>query len=149
MDNDIAQPTSGLPSISQADLDCAMAVRGAALLDNHLRNLLECALYGNAAARKELLDTSARLKTIAYCIGLINTTDYWDLRIIGNVRNLFAHQRMAEPPTFETEQIAQRVENLSTYVGARNGRAAYIKAVYRLAGLLNRKLAQVKRERNP
>ncbi len=132
----------------QRGSDLEIVIQSAHLLDNHLTTLLQVTLYGDAETRKDLLGNSGRLRAIAYCVGLINTQDFHDLQMIYGIRNRFAHPKSLKLPTFATDQIMAYIGNLSAFREGReaglDGRAIFIKHVYRLAGRLNRKLGRVK-----
>jgi len=87
------------------DLPCV--VLAAAFLDSVLASLLFAHLKDPAVARSLLapdgpLGTYGARTDIAYSLGLIKKSHYHDLKIIGRIRNRFAHSHLAlsfdEPP---------------------------------------------------
>ncbi len=85
----------------QSESDRAAAILGGVFLDRHLRNLIahflmeeekevNLLLGSDKLLDRPLTDFSARGRA-AYCLGLITKDQYYDLRMIGRVRNYFAH----------------------------------------------------------
>lgn len=89
--------------------DRALAIVGAAFLDTLLEHILITFLVDDPKEVAELLRYDQPLGTYgnrtraAYCLGLVNNTIRDDLRLVGKIRNRFAHDLYA---TFEDQQIA-------------------------------------------
>jgi DNA-binding MltR family transcriptional regulator len=89
--------------------DRALVIVGAAFLDTLLEHILVSFLVDDPKEVDELMRYDQPLGTYgnriraAYCLGLINKTIRDDLRIVGKVRNRFAHDLYA---SFEDQQIS-------------------------------------------
>ncbi|MEW6092543.1 MAG: MltR family transcriptional regulator [Chloroflexota bacterium] len=102
--------------------DRASIILGAAYLDDLLEQLIAGFLVDDQNAMGELLDGnrpyaplstfSARI-TAAYCLGLIDYTQYQDLKTIKRIRNLFAHG--LQGLSFQNENIIQECQKLKTH----------------------------------
>lgn len=151
--NPSGKPPPILNGLIADDSDPAIILAGAALLDQHLYNLLAAALLGSKTNIQWLIGRSAQRKTLARSIGLLTDSELSDMRAITNARNRVAHPSLDADtiavPTFETEEIVSLVGALSNYQAGKatglNRRAIFVKAVYDLASILNRRLATVKR----
>lgn len=136
-----------LPLTNDAS-DFEIAIRGAAMLDSHLQNLLSAALYGRKSDYEELFKIAGRIKTLAFCVGLISQEDYHDLRLVGSIRNRFAHPTTGNSPSFDCPAIMSYIGNLNSYQQDKerglNGRAIFVATTYHLASQINHKLAQVR-----
>lgn len=103
--------------------DRALVIVGAAFLDMLLEHILISFLVDDPKEVAEMLRYDQPLGTYgnriraAYCVGLINKTIRDDLRLVGKVRNRFAHDLYA---SFEDQQIQ------SWCVALRWHRTAYI-----------------------
>lgn len=92
----------------EGENDLAIAVVGATFLDTLLEHLLFNFLVDDEKEVNRLLQYNQPLGTysgrisMAYCLGLIGKTIRDDLRIVGKVRNRFAHDLYA---SFEDEKI--------------------------------------------
>lgn len=90
----------------------ACAIVGAALLDHNLADLLLSFMIDAKETKKLLRDPDGPLgslgnKTnIAYSLGLLTSTEYDNLKLIGNIRNAFAHQ--IDLASFEDQWITQK-----------------------------------------
>ena len=88
--------------------DRALAIVGAAFLDTLLEHILVTFLADDSKEVAELLRYDQPLGTyggrirVAYCLGLLNKTILDDLRLVGKIRNRFAHDLYA---SFEDQQI--------------------------------------------
>jgi len=88
--------------------DRALVIVGAAFLDLLLENILVNFLVDDPKEVAELLRSDQPLGAYgnrtraAYCFGLVNKTIRDDLRIVGKIRNRFAHDLYA---SFEDQQI--------------------------------------------
>ena len=86
----------------------AIAIVGATFLDNILEKLLSNFLVEDEKECQKLLGydkamgTFASRVTATYCLGLICKTVRDDLRIVGKIRNRFAHELLA---TFDDDPI--------------------------------------------
>jgi len=77
--------------------DRASAILGATYLETSLKQLIVCFLIDDPKATHQLLNEEgplgsfhARLKA-AYCMGLLSKTEYHDLNLIIEIRNMFAN----------------------------------------------------------
>ena len=103
----------------QGDSDRACAIVGAAVLDANLENLLRSYLVEDTQELNNLLnagndfaplrDFGARI-TLAYLIGAVDGVILHDLRVIKNVRNLFAHEHAIL--RFSSNPIIRKVRQL-------------------------------------
>ena len=88
--------------------DRAIVIVGAAFLDTLLEHILVNFLVDDLQEVQDLLRYDQPLGTYgnrirgAYCVGLINTTIRDDLRVVGKIRNKFAHDLYA---SFDDQQI--------------------------------------------
>jgi DNA-binding MltR family transcriptional regulator len=88
--------------------DRAIVIVGAAFLDTLLEHLLSAFLVDDEKEIERVLHydqplgTYSGRTTMAYCFGLINKTVRDDLRLVGKVRNEFAHNLYA---SFEDKRI--------------------------------------------
>jgi hypothetical protein len=88
--------------------DRAAAIVGAAFLDTLLEHILVTFLADDAKEVQRLLQYDKPLGTygnrtaIAYCLGLVGSTIRNDLRLVGQIRNRFAHDLSA---SFDAEPI--------------------------------------------
>jgi len=88
--------------------DRAVVIVGAAYLDTLLEHIIIAFLVDDPKEVAELLRCDQPLGTYgsrtraAYCFGLINKTIRDDLRVVGKIRNRFAHDLYA---SFEDQQI--------------------------------------------
>lgn len=88
--------------------DRALAVVGGAFLDSVLENILIEFLIDDEKEVGELLRYDQPMGTFggrvraAYCLGLLREAIFDDLRIVGRIRNKFAHDLSA---SFEDKQI--------------------------------------------
>jgi len=89
--------------------DRGLVIVGAAFLDTVLEHILISVLVDDPTEVAELLRYDQPLGTYghrtraAYCFGLINKTIRDDLRLVGKIRNRFAHELSV---SFEDQQIA-------------------------------------------
>lgn len=88
----------------------ATAIIGGAFLDSILENTLRNFMVDDEKETKRLVSfdgamgTYSNRTTAAYCLGLICKTVRDDLRVVGRIRNKFAHQLEA---SFDTEPIRE------------------------------------------
>ena len=88
--------------------DRAIAIVGAAFLDTILEHILTAFFVDDEKEVKELLQPEKPLGTyggrtrMVYCLGLINQVVRDDLRLVGKIRNKFAHDLYA---SFADEKI--------------------------------------------
>jgi len=86
----------------------AIAIVGVAFLDSTLEHILTNFFVDDEKESSKLIRTDGPLGTFSsrvtasYCLGLINKTVRDDLRVVGKIRNKFAHQLEA---AFDTEPI--------------------------------------------
>lgn len=103
----------------ETDRGCAFV--GAAMLDEHLRQLLGAFFVDDSEEVGHLLDNadaplgsfSSRIRT-AYCLGLISEEVKNDLNIIREIRNSFAHR--LHGLDFDSESIRAYCGNLKSCV---------------------------------
>jgi len=105
--------------------DRASAILGAAYLDALLEQLISSFLVDDQDAIGELLGVggsyaplstfSARI-TAAYCLGLIDSIQYRDLKTIKRIRNFFAHG--LQGLSFQDERIVREFKKLKTHLMA-------------------------------
>jgi len=80
----------------QDESDRATAILGGVFLDEHLRQLIANALAGEKGIVDELLNgplqSFANRIKLAYCLKLINASEYADIQLIRDIRNSFAHR---------------------------------------------------------
>lgn len=95
--------------------DRAIAIVGAAFLDTLLDHIVVNFLVDDEKEVKKLLQFDRPLGTygsritMAYCLGLIGKTIRDDLRLVGKIRNKFAHDLYA---SFDDEQIQSWCKSL-------------------------------------
>lgn len=95
--------------------DRAIAIVGAAFLDTLLEHILVSFLADDEKEVKKLLQydqplgTYGNRITMAYCLGLIGKTICDDLRLVGKIRNRFAHDLYA---SFDDEKIQSWCKSL-------------------------------------
>jgi hypothetical protein len=90
--------------------DRAIAIVGAAFLDTLLEHILVNFLVDDEKEVKKMLkETYSNKITMAYCLGLIGKTIREDLRLVGEIRNRFAHDLYA---SFNDEKIQSRCKSL-------------------------------------
>jgi hypothetical protein len=88
--------------------DRAIAIIGATFLDTQLEHMLINFLLDDEVEANKLLQpdrplgTFSSRTTMAYCLGLIGRVIRDDLRLVGKIRNRFAHRLDAD---FESEPI--------------------------------------------
>ena len=93
----------------------AAAIVGGAFLDTLLEHILRNFLVGDRKEVQRLLDPEQPLGTygarvsVVYCLGLIGTIVRDDLRLVGRIRNRFAHDLHA---SFEDEPICSWCRSL-------------------------------------
>lgn len=98
--------------------DRASAIVSSALLEELLERLLLAFLADRTSVKRDLFDGMAPLSTmsakinLAYYLGLLEQTEFEDLKIIKNVRNDFAHS--FEGINFETQRIRDKCVLLKT-----------------------------------
>jgi DNA-binding MltR family transcriptional regulator len=98
--------------------DRASAIVSSALLEELLERLLLAFLADHTSVKRDLFDGIAPLSTmsakinLAYHLGLLEQTEFEDLKIIKNVRNDFAHS--FEGINFETQRIRDKCVLLKT-----------------------------------
>lgn len=96
--------------------DRAVAIVGAAYLDDRLAQTLRAFFINRDKPTRELLSTHGPLGAfgarihIAFCLGLLDEDEYQDLGTIHKIRNAFAHQTGGL--SFEEHSIAQRCDCL-------------------------------------
>jgi DNA-binding MltR family transcriptional regulator len=104
--------------------DRALVIVGAAFLDTLLANILITFLIDDEKEVEKLLQYDQPLGTYgnrigaAYCLGLIGKTVRDDLRLVGKIRNRFAHDLYA---SFEDQKIQSWCSSLRWH------REAYMK----------------------
>jgi len=144
----LAQPQTN-PQIKTV-IDSEIAIRGAAHLDQVLYRLLDVALLGSKTQKTALLERAVTRRRLALCTGLIDQADFDDLTIINHIRNRFAHDYPR--PGFHSPAIASHIGDLSSYhdglLLGLSRQAIVVKAIYRLSGLMTRKMDRIKRLRN-
>lgn len=95
--------------------DRAMVIVGVSFLDTQLQHILFSFLVDDEKEVSELLHFERPLGTysnrarIAYCLGLIGPVIHHDLRLIGKIRNRFAHNLHA---SFSNSEIISWVSEL-------------------------------------
>lgn len=98
--------------------DRASAVVAGGILEEILQRMITAFLLPHQSIEKTLFDGITPLSTfgakidLAYHLGLINETEYGDLKIIKNIRNNFAHS--IKGIKFETDSIKDRCLQLQT-----------------------------------
>lgn len=97
--------------------DLAVALIAANFLDQALRTLLERSFIARSNTVNCLLDpgngpigTFKNRADLAYCLGLINKYLHNDLIAIGEIRNIFAHQRSR--CNFDSSSITEKCKKL-------------------------------------
>jgi DNA-binding MltR family transcriptional regulator len=92
--------------------DRAVAIVGAAFLDEHLRDVIGYFLIDDKRAIEGLFRVNGVLGSfggkieMAYCLGLLSKRDYHDLKVIQKIRNRFAHE--LHGLSFASEQIVEQ-----------------------------------------
>jgi DNA-binding MltR family transcriptional regulator len=143
--------------------DRATAIIGAAFLDNHLRLLLSQFFVDNPKVVNELLgggEGDAPLSsfgpriTTAYALGLLGVDELHDLRIIKNLRNVFAHGLQGlsfSQPDIEVEcsklKAFEVLHGIKPELAIRSARDRYILSVELLANQIAFKNNDVMKER--
>jgi mannitol operon repressor len=97
----------------QAETDRAAAILGAAMLDDILAEILGSFLVPSKISENLLtgpLESFSSRTDAAYALGFIDEAEHKELRILGQIRNKFAHSWRTL--TFETDSIQVRVRNL-------------------------------------
>lgn len=127
--------------------DAALAIGGAALLDQLLYRLLVAGLIGEWQQVEKLIELCGRRKALAYCTGLISRAELDDLIIVARIRNHFAHDYPL--PTFDGATIRNCTGNFRRYHEWEaldlDGKAIYVRAVHSLGQRLEGRLETVKR----
>lgn len=96
--------------------DRAMVIVGAAFLDTQLEHIIKTFLVDDENEIETMLRPDQSLGTyggktrLAYCLGLIGANVRNDLRLIGKIRNKFAHDLYA---SFENAEIHSWVSSLN------------------------------------
>jgi len=95
--------------------DRSVAIVGAAILDNILGKMVRLFMVENSKDVDRLFDKtnllsafSARIR-IAYALGLVTEDEYYDLKIINDVRNSFAHDIDC---SFANQSVSDRCSNI-------------------------------------
>lgn len=105
-----------MDSLRNETSDRAVAIVGAAYLDDRLGQTLRAFFINRDKPTRELLSTQGPLGAfgarihLAFCLGLLDEDEYHDLGTIQKIRNAFAHQTGSL--SFEEPSIAQRCDRL-------------------------------------
>ncbi len=103
-------------SLEAETSDRAIAIVGAAYLDDRLARTIRAFLIKRDEPTRKLLGTQGPLGAfgariqMAFCLGLLDEDEYHDLGIIQKIRNEFAHQ--VADLTFDEARMAQRCDLL-------------------------------------
>lgn len=122
-------PTIGAllaPETSDGDV----AIAAAALLDAALLDALLVALPGDPRVIRDLVRPHHQRKTLAYALGLITYGQLLDLRLVGRIRNNFAHD--IPRPTFDSRGITLRIQRLGNYRSGVCPRRVFLERVAQL-----------------
>ena len=98
--------------------DRASAVVSGGILEEILQRMITAFFLPHSNVRKSMFDGLTPISTfgakidLSYHIGLINKTEYEDLKLIKKIRNNFAHS--IKGINFETESIKDRCLQLQT-----------------------------------
>ncbi len=98
--------------------DRASAIVSSALLEELLERLLLAFLIDHQSVERDLFDGMSPLSTmsakinLAYYLGLLEQSEFEDLKLIKNIRNDFAHS--FEGINFETQRIRDKCLQLKT-----------------------------------
>jgi DNA-binding MltR family transcriptional regulator len=98
--------------------DRASAIVSSALLEELLERLLLACLIDHGSVKRDLFEGMAPLSTmsakinLAYYLGLLERSEFEDLKLIKNIRNDFAHS--FEGINFETQRIRDKCLRLKT-----------------------------------
>jgi DNA-binding MltR family transcriptional regulator len=131
--------------------DRVLAIVGAAYLDTAIERLLRGALVDDAEEVNQLLGREGSLsgaaarQRIAWCLGLIESVERDDLRIVARIRNLFAHQYAVM--SFDHADVKKLLNRLSIRQVPSNlpGRTYFKMAVRGLFVTLVQRVKNVKR----
>jgi len=105
-----------MESLKRETSDRAIAIVGAAYLDDRLAQTIRAFFIKRDKPTKELLSTHGALGSfgariqIAFCLGLLDEDEYHDFGVIQKIRNAFAHQ--VADLTFDELNIAQQCDLL-------------------------------------
>jgi DNA-binding MltR family transcriptional regulator len=100
--------------------DRASAIVSSALLEELLERLVLAFLIDHQSAKRDLLDGMTLLSTmsakinLAYYLGLLEQSEFEDLKLIKNIRNDFAHS--FETISFETQRIKDKCLQLKMLI---------------------------------
>jgi hypothetical protein len=89
--------------------DRAMVIVGAAFIDTQLEHVITNFLVDDEEEVGQLLGTYGGKTRLAYCLGLIGPVVRDDVRLIGRIRNKFAHDLYA---SFSRSDISSWVSSL-------------------------------------
>jgi mannitol operon repressor len=94
-----SEDIQGLLEELRGESDRAVAIIGAALLDEWLKQLIAGFLVDDLGKVDSLprgplapLGSFASRRSASYCVGLITGDEYHDLEIVRRIRNIFAHE---------------------------------------------------------
>lgn len=106
-------------SVMNEGNDLACVLLGINFLDEILRTMLSTALKKSKVTDAILNPSSGFLGTfsdrrdLVYCLGIIDKKIYNDLRVITEIRNIFAHS--FDSITFDSEKIVKLLDKLKWY----------------------------------
>jgi hypothetical protein len=96
-----------------SDLSCALI--GGAWIETILMSLIEHFLVDCEEAKalfdiRGELDSLSKCNRMAYCLGLIATSTYKNIKVIGRIRNTFAHSQ--SPINFANKNVVEDCDEL-------------------------------------
>jgi DNA-binding MltR family transcriptional regulator len=99
--NDLSEDTKKLFDVLNEGNDLSCVLIGTSFLDETLRSLLQ-KYFVKCNTAKNLLNPNGAIGSfgsrcdLAYCLALVNKKKYKDLRVIEEIRNLFAHSHLTK-----------------------------------------------------
>ena len=117
---ELSEESKKLYSILNEGIDLAVVLIGTSFLDTCLESLIRSYFKNPPSKKEDVLEKSVSTFSsrymLAYCLGLIETNELEDLRIIGEIRNKFAHSFIElNFQNNEIENLCNSLKYLASY----------------------------------